>query len=139
MKRFFIIVSAVVATVLLSVGCHNESVRISGQFVGLNAKTVYLEQMSASGQQVIDSVALAQDGSYHFFIKSVADTPSLYNLIYNNDRIPLLVQRGEDIEVSALGSALINYTVCGSEESELLRTFNKEYIQSSKLGEFELK
>ena len=134
MKRFLAIASVAAAVVLLSVGCHNESVRISGQFVGLNAKTVYLEQMSASGKQIIDSVALAQDGSYHFFIESVADTPSLYNIIYSNDRIPLLVQRGEDIEVSALGSALVNYTVSGSEESELLRTFNKEYIE----GQMEL-
>ena len=134
LKRVITAVSTIVGASLLFVGCHNESVRISGHFVGLNAKMVYLEQMSASGQQIIDSVALTPDGSYHFLIKQVANTPSLYNLIYNNDRIPLLVQQGESIEVSALGSALINYTVQGSEESELLREFNKEYIE----GEMEL-
>ncbi|MBR4849733.1 MAG: AhpC/TSA family protein [Alistipes sp.] len=128
MKKSFAILFVSAISALLLVGCSNEGVHISGHFVGLNSKSVYLEQMSASGQQIIDSVALTPDGSYHFHIKSVAETPSLYNLIYNNDRIPLLVQRGEDIEVSALGSALLNYTVRGSEESELLRKFNKEYI-----------
>lgn len=128
MKKSFAILFVTAISALLSVGCSNEGVHISGHFVGLNSKSVYLEQMSASGQQIIDSVALTPDGSYHFHIKSVAETPSLYNLIYSNDRIPLLVQRGEDIEVSALGSALLNYTVRGSEESELLRKFNKEYI-----------
>ncbi len=100
--------------------------------MGLNAKMVYLEQMSATGHNLIDSVALTQSGDYHFTIENVADTPTLYNLIYNNDRIPLLVSRGEDIEVNALGNALSNYTVSGSFESELLRKFNKEFIDGQR-------
>lgn len=134
MKRFSIYTTLCVAAALLFVGCHSNSVRISGQFVGLNAKTVYLEQMSASGQTIIDSVSLAKDGTYALRIDNVANTPSLYNIMYNGDRIPLLVQRGEDIEVNSLGNALINYTVSGSPESELLRKFNKEYL----MGQIEL-
>jgi len=127
------ILSAVVTLVTL-VGCQNDDVRISGRFVGLNAKMVYLEQMSASGQHIIDSVALADEGFYQFVIKDVNPTPSLYNVIYNSDRIPLLVSQGEKIELDALGSALANYTVAGSHESELLRKFNREYIE----GQLEL-
>ena len=108
--------------------CSNNDVRILGRFVGLNSKMVYLEQMSASGQSIIDSVALDNDGAYQFTIKNVAPTPSLYNVIYSNDRIPLFVSRGEIIELNAMGSALANYTVSGSYESELLRKFNKEYL-----------
>ena len=129
MKKF----SAGILTTLLVaftlVGCKSSSVNISGKFVGLNSNVVYLEQMSASGQSIIDSVALATNGAYQFTIENVADTPTLYNLVYNNDRIPLLVSRGENIEVSALGNALSNYTVTGSLESELLRKFNKEFIE----------
>ncbi len=110
------------------IGCSSNDVEISGRFVGLNSKMVYLEQMSASGQSIVDSVALDNDGGYRFVIKDVAPTPSLYNIIYSSDRIPLLVSRGEKIVLSAMGSALANYTVKGSYESELLRKFNKEYL-----------
>lgn len=134
MKRFAFLTAICTVAAFIFIGCQSNSVRISGQFVGLNAKTLYLEQMSASGQAIIDSVSLAKDGTYNLSINNIANTPSLYNLVYNGDRIPLLVQRGEDIEVSALGNALINYTVSGSPESELLRQFNKEYL----LGQIEL-
>ena len=116
------------------VGCSNDEVTVSGRFVGLSAKVVYLEQMSASGHSIVDSVALADNGAYRFIIKDVAHTPSLYNILYSNDRLPLLVSRGEKIEVSAMGSALANYTVTGSRESELLRQFNKEFVE----GQLEL-
>lgn len=109
-------------------GCTNKDVRISGKFLGLNAKSVYLEQMTASGQTIIDSVALAADGSYRFVVKNVPATPSIYNIIYNHERIPLLINAGQTLSVSSLGSVLANYTVSGSKESELLREFNREYI-----------
>ena len=119
----------IIATLIALVGCRNNDVRISGRFVGLNSKMVYLEQMSASKQGVVDSVALAEDGSYQFRVKHTEQTPALYNIIYSSERIPLLVSRGERIEVNAMGSALMNYTVSGSHESELLRKFNKTYLE----------
>ncbi len=109
-------------------GCTSSTVRISGKFLGLNAQTVYLEQMSVAGQLLVDSVALASDGSYGFEVGNVPSTPTLYNVVYNNERIPLLVSGGEDVTVGSLGSVLKNYTVSGSTESELLREFNSEYI-----------
>ena len=133
MKRV-VKLSLAVAIVATIVGCHNNDVRISGRFVGLNAKTAYLEEVSASGQHIVDSVALAENGQYQFVIKEAGATPSLYNVVYNNDRIPLLVSRGDKISLDAMGSALANYTVSGSHESELLRKFNKEFIE----GELEL-
>ena len=129
MKKFSASILTTLLVAFTLVGCKSSSVNISGKFVGLNSNVVYLEQMSASGQSIIDSVALATNGAYQFTIENVADTPTLYNLVYNNDRIPLLVSRGENIEVSALGNALSNYTVTGSLESELLRKFNKEFIE----------
>lgn len=116
------------------VGCRSNDASVSGRFVGLNSKMVYLEHISAAGQSVVDSVALNNDGSYNLIIKDVASTPSLYNVLYSNDRIPLFVSRGDKIELNAMGSALANYTVSGSRESELLRKFNKEYIE----GQLEL-
>ena len=95
---------------------------------------VYLERMSATGQSIIDSVALDNDGGYRFQIENVEMTPSLYNVLYSSERIPLLVSRGEKISLNAMGSVLLNYTVSGSPESELLRKFNKEFVE----GQLEL-
>ena len=110
------------------IGCRGNDIVITGRFVGLSSKMAYLEQMSASGQSIIDSVALDNEGTYRFTIKDAAPSPSLYNIIYSSDRIPLLLSRGERVEVNALGSVLANYTVSDSPESELLRKFNKEYL-----------
>ena len=121
---------ALICATILCCSCSNNDVRISGKFLGLNAKDVYLEQMTASGQTIIDSVALATDGSYRFLVKNVPQTPSIYNIIYNNERIPLLLSAGESVTVSSLGSVLANYTVSGSKESELLRDFYREYMES---------
>lgn len=125
MKNTFL---ALLCATLFCCSCSNNDVRIGGKFFGLTAKSVYLEQMTASGQTIIDSVELAKDGSYRFVIKNAPQTPSIYNIIYNNERIPLLLTAGENVTVGSMGSVLVNYTVSGSKESELLREFNREYI-----------
>ena len=119
---------ALICATIFCCSCSNNDVRISGKFLGLNAQDVYLEQMTASGQTIIDSVALASDGSYRFLVKNVPQTPSIYNVIYNNERIPLLLTAGENVTVGSLGSVLANYTISGSKESELLREFYRDYI-----------
>lgn len=128
MKRSIlkIVIAAIVAVAF--VACGSKDAKVSGRFVGLNFKKVYLEQMTASGQSVVDSIELDSNGAYHFLIKDVDETPSLYNILYGSDRIPLLISRGENVEVNAIGSVLANYTVRGSSESELLREFNKIYL-----------
>lgn len=125
MKNTFL---ALLCATLFCCSCSNNDVRVGGKFFGLTAKSIYLEQMTASGQTIIDSVELAKDGSYRFVIKSAPKTPSIYNIIYNNERIPLLLTAGENVTVGSMGSVLVNYTVSGSKESELLREFNREYI-----------
>ncbi|MBQ9138550.1 MAG: AhpC/TSA family protein [Alistipes sp.] len=125
MKNIFL---TLICAAIFCCGCSNKDVRISGKFFGLTAKSVYLEQMTASGQTIIDSVELANDGSYRFLVKNVPQNPSIYNIIYNNERIPLLLSAGENLTVGSMGSVLANYTVSGSKESELLREFNREYI-----------
>lgn len=134
MKNLWLKILAVAVVATAVVGCRNNDVEISGRFVGLNSKMVYLEEMTVTGQHIVDSVALDNNGGYRFKIENVGATPSLYNVVYSNERIPLLVSRGEKIELSSMGSALLNYTVRGSKESELLRKFNKEFIS----GQLEL-
>ena len=134
MKNLWLKILAVAVVATAVVGCRNNDVEISGRFVGLNSKMVYLEEMSVTGHHIVDSVALDNNGGYRFKIENVGITPSLYNVVYSSERIPLLVSRGEKIELSSMGSALLNYTISGSKESELLRKFNKEFIS----GQLEL-
>ena len=130
-----IVVTAIAAVVIFSlVDFNNANAKISGRFVGLNADMVYLEKTKVAGGEIVDSVALDQDGYYQLEVKNLPETPSLYHVIYNKGRIPLLISRGENIELKAMGNVLMSYTVSGSRESELLRIFNKEFID----GQFAL-
>ncbi|MCH5330310.1 MAG: AhpC/TSA family protein [Alistipes sp.] len=124
-----IIMAVVIASVFAMYGCSSSTVGISGRLLGLNGKSVYLEQISGGGGKIVDSVKLGEDGSYRFTVEVTGSTPSLYNMIYNGERVPLLLTGGERVTVNSVGSLLRNYNVTGSEESELLREFNREYIE----------
>lgn len=112
----------------LMCGCQSSKVKISGRFVGNDAKEVYLEQLAPLSQSIVDSTRLADDGSYEFLVKEVAPTPVLYNIIYNGERIPLLLAGGDRLTVSSVGSVVRNYTVEGSVESDLLRQFYQAFV-----------
>ncbi len=116
-----------VATFGLS-GCNSSQVKIDGRLVGNEAKTVYLEQTIGAYQQVIDSAALDAAGNYRFRIEEAPKSPALYNLLYNGERIPLFVAGGDRLTVNSVGSVVHNYTVTGSPESELVRSFYQPFI-----------
>lgn len=110
--------------------CQSSKVKISGRFVGTEAKMVYLEQSTVLDQQIIDSVALNQEGSFVLQLEGVdAENPTLYHILFDNNRIPLLLKGGDHVSVNSVGNALRNYTVEGSEESELLHTFNASFVE----------
>ncbi len=113
---------------LLLCGCRSSKVRISGRFVGNDAKTVYLEQVSPLAQSVIDSTTLDKEGNYRLFLKTAPQSPALYHIIYNGERIPLFLAAGDRPTVSSVGNVVRNYTVEGSEESELLRRFYQPFV-----------
>ena len=117
-------------TLLLALSsCQSSKVKISGRFVGSEAKMVYLEQSTVLEQQLIDSVALGEDGNFVLLLENSDQTnPTLYHLVYDNNRIPLLLKGGDNVTVSSAGNALRNYTVEGSEEAELLHKFNASYV-----------
>ena len=129
MNKFFY--AAVVLLLALS-SCQSSKVKIAGHFVGTEAKTVYLEQSTVLEQNLIDSVTLNDEGSFSFLLESVdAKSPTLYHLVYDGNRSPLLLQGGDKVSVNSAGNALRNYTVEGSEESELLHAFNHEYVEGA--------
>lgn len=128
MKRILLIA---IAAVMAFTSCQSNKVNISGRFVGLDANMVYLEQSTPLEQAVIDSVALNEEGEFELKVANVAETPSLYYIRYNNERLPLLLSGGDDVTVSSAGNLLRNYEVKGSLESELLQKFTRQYIEGA--------
>ncbi len=128
MKRIFV---AAIAVLMTLASCQSSKVKISGRFVGSQADMVYLEQTTALEQILLDSVRLDENGRFALRLDNVERTPSLYNIIFNNERIPLLLMGGDNIEVNAAGSIARNYSVDGSLESELLREFNQNFIEGA--------
>ena len=114
-----ILVAAALLMALSS--CQSTKVKISGRFVGAEADMVYLEQASMLDQRIIDSIKLSEDGNFMLKLDKVSSTPSLYHIVYDGNRIPLLLQGGDNISINSAGNALRNYTVEGSKESEIGR------------------
>lgn len=126
MNRVFFAALGVLAALS---SCQSSKVKITGRFVGSQADMVYLEQVTTLEQSIIDSVSLSEEGDFALKIDKAPATPSLYNIVYDSERIPLLIQGGDHITVNAVGSVVRNYTVEGSLESELLQKFYKQYAE----------
>ncbi len=126
MKKSTVLFTLVAALFLC--GCRSSKVKISGRFVVNEAKTVYLEQVTPLAQSAIDSTLLDAQGNYRFLLKTAPQSPGLYNIVYNGERIPLFLAAGDRVEVGSVGNVVRNYTVAGSEESELLRRFYQAFV-----------
>lgn len=117
-----------IALALSLCGCQSSKLKITGRFVGSEEKTVYLEYASQP-QRILDSARLDAAGNFRMEIGSAGSTPELYQLVCNGERIPLLLRGGDRIALEALGNVARNYTVQGSAESDLLRTFYQPYAE----------
>lgn len=134
MKKF-ILATLVLVTTLVSCGTveNIENVNISGRFVGANVDSVYLERVSDNfaAPERIAAVALADNGAFSFDVSMAADeSPRFYRLAFPEERRPvtLVVTPGDNITLEAAGDVFLNYEVEGSEESALIREFNREYF-----------
>lgn len=116
------------AAAALLVGCQSSEVRIEGRIAGNDARMIYLEQTASLNPQLIDSTELDAAGNYRFVIEHATATPSLYNLVCNGERIPLFLAAGDRLKVNAVGDVVNNYTVEGSEESQLLGDFYRPFV-----------
>ena len=122
------IVMGILAAATLG-ACQSSKVKISGRLVGADARQVYIEQLSAGGKApLIDSVSLDDAGNYRFELKNVPSTPSLYTISYNGESVPVLIEGGDRLTINSAGSFARNYTVEGSEESDLLRLFYQAFV-----------
>lgn len=108
------------------------SATISGRLVGNDVEMLYLVKASdkLDNAEIIDSVKLADNGYFEFRLTQVDKTPRFYKLVYAGGRpVTLIVGEGDSITVDSAGDIFHNYTVSGSEESELIRQFNRDYYE----------
>ncbi len=127
---FIIVVVAIVLTAIHFVYNRSDLV-VEGRIIGAKSDMIYLERFSTSKGDILDSVRLSKDGSFSFRVKKSPEEPTFYELKCNWERIPILASRGESITVETIGNFSLNYTIDGSEESELLRTFYQPYMKGA--------
>lgn len=111
----------VAAAALFISACSNDNVKLSGRFAGHADNMIYLEKVMPGNQTVVDSTRLDKKGNFRLGIEIPEGEPTLFNLRYSNDVIPLLLSAGEHVKINSICGVSHNYTVEGSDESARIR------------------
>lgn len=135
MKKYLI---AALSFMLLMVSCGGEqrgvNTTISGRFVGNTVDSVYLDKIAdgVAAPERIAGVALQDNGGFEFSIAVAEESPRFYRLTFSDSTRPvtLVVAAGDEIRLEAAGDIFLNYEVEGSEESALIREFNRDYFSA---------
>lgn len=136
MKKLLFATLAMVA-IITSCTTSNDGVKttISGRFVGTKADSVFLERVSDNftTPQRVGAVALADNGAFSFEFGVEESSPRFYRLTFAEKSRPvtLVVAPGDEITLESAGDIFLNYTVEGSEESALIREFNRAYFAAA--------
>ena len=135
MKKLLIAALAIAATITSCNLDKGVTTTISGRFVGSGVDSVYLERVSDNfaSPETIAKVALADNGGFEFdFRVEEGSSPRFYRLAFPEGKRPvtLVVAPGDNIRLESAGDVFLNYTVEGSEESALIKSFNEEYFTS---------
>jgi peroxiredoxin len=109
------------------------STTISGRFVGSGADSVFLERIADNfvTSETLAGVAIEDNGGFSFDIAiEEQSAPRFYKLTFAEGSRPvtLVVAPGDNITLEAAGDIFLNYIVEGSEESALIREFNRDYF-----------
>lgn len=110
---------------------NSSTIIIEGRIVAARNTVIYLERHNGVKLNAIDTLELPPRGDFRFKIESAPADPTLYELSCGDEKIPLLAQGGDRITINTLGDIALNYTVDGSKESELLRTFYQSYLDQA--------
>ncbi len=105
---------------LAGVSCHKESAKLQGYFIGAADKTIYLERVTPGYASVVDSTRANEKGEFGFRINLRDRQPTIFNLLYGGDMVPLMISPGEKVKVTSFGDVARSYKVSGSHESELI-------------------
>lgn len=101
--------------------CDRNSVKVGGRFVGNDDQTVYLEKVLPGNVSIVDSVKTDDKGAFKMKVSMSDNQPTIYNVVCNGQRVPLLLTPGENVKLNSIGNIARNYTVEGSAGSEQMR------------------
>lgn len=122
------LLAAAAALALLS-ACTGGNTRIDGVLNDATDGTVSFRILDGSRYKVLDSVKVGRDGSYCYAFDLAKGNPEFVYVFRNGRQLAsLLLQRGDRVKL--VSDTLVfesDYTVSGSEESELLRQVEKSY------------
>jgi peroxiredoxin len=118
MRRSSYSVIALVGIALAVVSCANDSARLTGQFLGSEGKNIYLERVTPGNTSVVDSVRSDDRGDFRFKIALADKQPTIFNLRYEGDLVPLIISPREKVRVTSFGDLSRSYKVTGSRQSE---------------------
>lgn len=122
MKIARILPSAVLVLAALSItSCSNKKFHINGEIADAKDSTLFLENMSLNGPQVIDSVKLGEDGAFAFD-QAATDAPEFYRLRIAGQIINLSIDSTETVEVKASYPTMTSqYEVKGSDNCSKIK------------------
>lgn len=132
MKRAIFAILMMVGMISCATDKRDVNTSISGRFVGSGVDTIYLERMT-DNFSIPETVAVARledNGAFRFEFNIEEDaSPRFYRISTDNgDRpITLVVAPKDNITLESVGDIFLNYNVEGSEESALIREFNRDY------------
>lgn len=133
MKRTIFAILAMVGILSCATDTTKVNTTISGRFVGSGVDTIYLERMldNFSEPESVAVACLEDDGAFRFELAIEEGTsPRFYRISSANGSRPvtLVVAPEDNITLESAGDIFLNYTVEGSDESELIREFNSNYF-----------
>ncbi len=104
-----------------AVSCQRDGATISGRLAGASECPVILEETTASGAVISDSVRTDRNGDFRIRIDKLPAGTTFYHLNVEGCRIPLFVSQGERVRIESQYGKPAEYTVTGSRESELIK------------------
>jgi peroxiredoxin len=101
-------------------GCGKGDARLSGHLIEAASRPVYLERViPGAATPQVDTIVTNDKGEFDFRVTLPDGQPTIFNLRYDGDMVPLLISPREKVSVFSLGD-LDGYRVSGSPESELV-------------------
>ncbi len=111
---------AMLAAAVAISSCNKDTAQLDGQFIGAADRPVYLEMVTPGVSAAVDSTMTDYSGRFRFRVAVPDGQPTIFNLRYGGEMVPLLISPGEKVSVMSFGDIGRGYSVSGSAESELV-------------------
>ncbi|SES84115.1 TlpA disulfide reductase family protein [Prevotella sp. kh1p2] len=114
--------AAIIALASLAItSCNNKKFQVSGTISDAKDSTLYFENMSLNGPQVVDSVKLGENGEFSFS-EATPDAPEFYRLRIAGQIINVSIDSTEAVNVKASYPNMSSqYEVSGSENCSKIK------------------